>query len=129
MKKQKNMNKKTAYEKTKDSAKVYPKRIIKAQVDQFMSHCGDKELYPIGYLPWKLLKSDMIDETPDPEWKEHIESPILDTLQKIDEIMSAADPKTKYLEFYPEVSEDVEVQTVEDDFMKPNVDTSDVEDI
>lgn len=118
------------HQKTKESVKIYPKRIIKAQVDQFMSHCEDKEFYPVGYLPWKLLKSDMIAETPDPEWKGRIESPILDTLQKIDEIMSAEDPKAKYLEFYPEVSEDIEVQTVEDDFMKPSAgDTSDVEDI
>jgi hypothetical protein len=118
------------HQKTKDTVKVYPKRIIKTQVDQFVSHCEDKEFYLIGYLPWKLLKSDMIAEAPDTEWKEHIESPILDTLQKIDEIMSSTDPKAKYLEFYPEVGEDVEVQTVEEDFMKPNVlDTSDIEDI
>lgn len=117
------------HQKTKKNSKVYPKRIITAQIDQFLSHCDSNEFYPIGYLPWKLLKSDMIAETPDPNWKENIEPPILDTLQKIDEIMLCEDPKAKYLEFYPEISEDIEVQTIEDDFMKPSTDEPEIYDI
>lgn len=117
------------HQKTKDPATVYPRRIIKTQIDQFASHCDDNECFPIGYLPWKLLKSDLISEAPDLNWKEHIEAPVLDTLQKIDEIMSCSDPKAKYLEFYPEVNVDVEVHVMEDNFMKSSVEnsTSDVE--
>jgi hypothetical protein len=106
------------HQKTKNPIKVYPKRLIKAQIEQFISHCDDHEFYPIGYLPWKLLKSDIIAEVPDPNWKNYIEAPILDTLQKIEEITNAPDPKAKYFELYPEVSDDVEVHIIEDDFMK-----------
>ncbi len=118
------------HKKTKPVTRIYPKKMIKLQLDQFESHCEDNEYYPIGYLPWKLLKSDIIIDVRDEDWQTKIEPVITDTLQKIDEILAHENPKEKYLEYFPEVDSDVDVQVMDDDFMKPNtVDDDEVIDL
>lgn len=87
--------------KEKPVAEIYPKKIIKAQLTQFLDHCDTHEHYPIGYLPWKLLKSDILSDTPDEDWRETIEQPIADTLKLIDEISNSDNPVERYYELYP----------------------------
>jgi hypothetical protein len=88
-----------------------PKKIIKDNLDEFEQYCIDQEYHPIGYMPWKLLKSDIIMETPEESWKDQIEPVILDAIQKIDDILGSANPREKYLEYYPEVDDNVEAHT------------------
>ncbi len=107
------------HKKEKSYTKINPKKMAKLQLNQFLSHCDDNEFYPIGYLPWKLLKSDMIIDTPDPDWKEYIEGPIADTLQKIDTILNSENPADKYYEIFPRVDQDVCTEILDEDLMKP----------
>jgi hypothetical protein len=50
----------------------------------------------IGYLPWKLLKSDILLVNPDKHWQEIIETPINNTLAIIDRILSAENKEDAY---------------------------------
>lgn len=117
------------HKKTKSYTKLAPKKIIKLQLKQFLSHCEDTEHYPIGYLPWKLMKSDIILDTPDEEWQEKIEDPINDTLNKINIIQKSNNPREKYLEYFPEINGDVEVQIETEDLMKSTADDEEILDL
>lgn len=77
------------------------RRIVTKQYNQFLSDCDDNEWYPIGYLPWKLVKSDIIGADRDPEWHKIIETPIKEALATIDEILSAENPQEAFYEKYP----------------------------
>ncbi len=109
------------HKKTKPVTTIYPKKLIKLQLDQFESHCEVNEYYPIGYLPWKLFKSDIIIDVRDDEWQAKIEPAVTETLKKIDEITAHENPKEKYLEYFPEVESNVDVQVMDEDLMKPVV--------
>jgi hypothetical protein len=89
------------HKKEKPISEINVKKIIKMQINQFGDHCDDNEYMIVGYLPWKLVKSDIIIETIDETWKEKIEEPIRETLKIIDEIKNSDDPQSKYYEYYP----------------------------
>ncbi len=78
-----------------------PKKAIKLHYQAFIDKCDENEWIPIGYLPWKLIKSDIICEDKDDNWKNKIEGPIKDTLAKIDKITASDDPEAAYDELYP----------------------------
>ncbi len=92
-----------------------PAAIIHGYMEQFRKECDDQNCYVIGYLPWKLLKSDIIMETAKPNWRETIEPCIVDILGKIDAITASDDPKAKFSELYPSaVEDDIECFTMDD---------------
>ncbi len=95
-----------------------PKKIIKMHVEQFKDFCDQHEHVLIGYLPWKLFKSDMIIETRDVNWKTQIEPKIVETLQIIDEIKNSTSPKRKYNEYYPAVADDIDDHVLDSDMFK-----------
>jgi len=111
------------HKKEKTTVKLNPKKIVTMQLNQFTSHCEDNELLPVGFLPWKLFKSDIIIDTPQENWLDTIKDPILDTLKKIDEISSAENPEEKFYEYFPDknIIQD-EIILPEDDLMKPGND-------
>jgi hypothetical protein len=82
-----------------------PKKMIKIQITQFGEHCDNNEHNIIGYLPWKLLKSDLIIENRREDWQEKIEPSIKETLRIIDDIRNSDNPKEKYNEYYPPATE------------------------
>jgi hypothetical protein len=108
-----------------------PKKIIQTQLDQFEEFCESNNHYPVGYLPWKLFKSDIIIETPDSTWKDTIETKIKDTLNLIDTITRADNPCGKYLEYFPNTgsyyADEVQDVVVEDNLM--NDVTDDTEEV
>lgn len=63
-----------------------PKKAMKTLYNNFLVECDDKEWVPIGYLPWKLVKSDVKTVTPDENWKDTIKAPIQDALKIINEL-------------------------------------------
>ena len=101
--------------KQKPVTDVNVKKIIKLHVAQFINYCEDAEHCVIGYLPWKLLKSDILTERTDPNWKECIEESIVATLKIIDEIKNSEDPQKTYELYYPNINPDVEEHIAEDD--------------
>lgn len=78
-----------------------PKKAIKMHYKSFIDKCDDNEWIPIGYLPWKLIKSDILCEDRDETWKDKIEGPIKDTLGKIDKILASDNPEKEYENMFP----------------------------
>lgn len=111
------------HKKTRPVVPVEPKKLVKAQIGQFEATCEEDENYLIGYLPWKLFKSDIILDTPDEDWRDKIEPRINDTIEKIDAILASDDPSAKYLEYFPGSNIHVEVELVETDIMKKSSDS------
>ena len=56
--------------------------------------------YPIGYLPFKILKSDIIHVNKDNEWKNKITNPVNETLNTLDIILNDKNPIQKYNELF-----------------------------
>lgn len=93
----------TTHNKMKEvNPNIKPKKLIRTYIDGFLDSCDENEWLPVGYLPWKIIKSDVICEGPDEEWKERIEEPIKNTLAIIDSIMASDDVEAAYYTFYPE---------------------------
>jgi hypothetical protein len=89
------------HQKMKTPDNTNPKKIIRKYLDEFLDMCDDKEWIPVGYLPWKIIKSDVICEGPEENWKQVIEPPIKNTLSIIDTIMASNDIQSAYYSFYP----------------------------
>ncbi len=54
----------------------------------------------IGYIPWKLFYSDIIQVDKDPEWKTKIEDKVNDVINIIDTIIKSEDPIKEYNNVY-----------------------------
>lgn len=78
-----------------------PKKAIKLHYNCFMDKCEEEDLIPVGYLPWKLIKSDILCEDRDENWKNIIEAPIKDALSKIDKILESNNPEIEYASMFP----------------------------
>jgi hypothetical protein len=81
--------------------KIYPKKILKDCYYKFLEECDSAEYAPIGYMPWKLIKTDIISVDRDDDWTQKISQPITSTLEIIDKIMSAPDREAAYFEQFP----------------------------
>ncbi len=64
-----------------------PRKYIKQQYNLFLADCDQNGWAPIGYMPWKLMKSDVISIDAEDNWQETIEEPIRNTLEIIDNIL------------------------------------------
>ena len=101
--------------KEKPVEEINVKKIIKLHINQFIAHCDSAEHHVIGYLPWKLVKSNILTERRDENWKQVIEESIVSTLTIIDAIKSSADPQKTYEAYYPSIPVEVEDHTTEAD--------------
>lgn len=122
-----------------DAENVNPKKVLKEQYNLFLAECDEKEWEPVGYLPWKLVKSDVIGVDADEDWQETIEEPIRQTLEVIDNLMKIEDPNDRtdaYNELYPGkdsmskkdkvyIAEDCSDLFVNDDYEELELDTVD----
>lgn len=80
------------------------KKILKQRYNLFLAECDKKDRVPVGYLPWKLVKTDVISVDPDADWRETIEEPINHTLGVIDTLMAIDDMDARasaYNDLYP----------------------------
>jgi hypothetical protein len=84
-----------------DSLLINPSDVISNNLNDFKEYCNVNELKPIGVLPWKLVKTDIINEIKDENWLQVIELPIKNTLKIINEITNHEDPQKMYNELYP----------------------------
>lgn len=90
------------HKKNKTPIAINPKKLIQAYLLSFLSTCDTNEWIPVGYLPWKLIKSDIIDDSRDENWKQIIEGPIKSTLNSIDTITSSEDPQSEFYKIFPQ---------------------------
>jgi hypothetical protein len=91
-------------EENEKNPKSYAERCIKS----FQKNCKSKGLCSIGYIPWKLMRSDVILEERDPNWMDTILDPINDTLERMQKINDAVDPISAYYDMYPPIDADEE---------------------
>lgn len=77
-------------------------------LERFEVQCTKKKLVPIGFLPWKLMRSNIILEPKDPEWYNTIKEPLEATLKTLNDLNQSADPVTAYYELYPIIDESAE---------------------
>ena len=66
-----------------------------------MDKCDREKLIPIGYLPWKLIKSDIIQDNRINNWYEQIACPIKQTIHNMDIISKSENPEKIYYQLYP----------------------------
>lgn len=100
-------------------------------ITRFDKKCKQKGLCGIGYMPWKLMRSDVILENKDPEWYDTIKGPVTKTLEILNELNNSANPVDAYYRKYPmleETEEYMEDMTSMADFMNPATSLSDMED-
>lgn len=88
--------------KTKD-----PQRYAQKCIDAFEAKCKKQNLCGIGYLPWKLMRSDIILEERDPNWEEKIRKPVEDTLTLMDKIQKSPNPIEEYYNTFPQYNTEV----------------------
>jgi hypothetical protein len=113
----------------REALKNTPKKIIKEFHDHFMNNCEKEKLIPIGYLPWKLVKSDIIQDNRIDNWYEQIAGPITQTIGNMDIISKSDNPEKKYYELYPKkkiiynIEQDTPQETNQDTPQETNQDT------
>lgn len=66
-------------------------------IGKFKEQC---DIVPIGYMPWKLMKTDVLIENRIDNWLEKIKEPITETITIIKEINSSDDPLNTYQKIY-----------------------------
>lgn len=59
----------------------------------------DKKYIPVGYMPWKLIKSDICHVDRDDGWQAHVEPHVISTLEKLDTILAHSDPMQRRAEY------------------------------
>jgi len=74
-------------------------------INTFEKKCKQKNTYAVGYLPWKLMISDIILESRDCQWKNKIIQPLTETLELLNQINTASDPIAAYYNKYPALEE------------------------
>lgn len=73
-----------------------PHTEIMKNIDDFKKSSIETGMIPIGYLPWKLMRSDIIAESPDKKWKRKIKGPVKETLQLLNKFISSPNPLSMY---------------------------------
>lgn len=82
------------------------KKFASACIDKFINTCESHGMVPVGFLPWKLMRSDILLEERDPDWERKIKDPVLNTLSIMQKIMNSPNPKLSYYEHFPSVDKD-----------------------
>lgn len=72
----------------------------RARVDNFKKSCYDKELIPIGFIPWKLFVCDMIIQYPDLSYLEKHKDKISEIIKIISELKAIEDLSEREDKFY-----------------------------
>jgi hypothetical protein len=93
------------------------RKTLKKQYRSFTANCELENKVPIGYMPWKLVKTDIITLDRDPEWREKIEQPIKNALNSIDMISASEDKESTFINLYAtvtDISEDEREEILED---------------
>ena len=86
----------------KPMTKINCNKLALEHVAKFNRFCTRNSYCTVGYLPWKLFRSDIISVDRDEEWLGKIEKEVTSTLNILNTLHSHPDPKMAYYELYPE---------------------------
>ena len=86
--------------------KIDPNRLANIYINRFIDKCKNDDLSTVGYLPWKLMRSDIIIEEKDEKWLDKIETPVNETLTIMDKILKSKDPAQEYNNIYKVYDDD-----------------------
>lgn len=95
-----------------ESSSDKPKNKLIREYNNFLDICDQKGYKIVGYLPWKLLKSDMLIHGLEDGWQQKIEPKIKEVLGQIDTIIAQPTEEEKYkkyCEFYPQKPQKVNI--------------------
>lgn len=85
-----------------------PKKYAENCIKTFEEKCINNNLCPIGYLPWKLMRSDVILEEKDEKFVDNIKEPLMKTLELMQKINDSENPVDEFYNIYPLVEESEE---------------------
>jgi len=85
-----------------DIDKIKFKKKFTKEYNTFIEYCEDSSLIPVGYLPWKLMKSDIISEEYNENWLDDIKPCVTDTIAKIDHILESDNVTDSFNEMFGE---------------------------
>ena len=94
--------------------KINIKKRTTAYIKRFKQRCKERGLLTVGYLPYKIYRSDIILEEPDEKWETTIKEPVEKTiglLKKINE--SSNSEETFYEEFAPYEKDNMPILNVD----------------
>lgn len=93
-------------------------------IRRFTKQCKKKRMIPIGFMPWKLMRSNIIMENKDPEWYNTIKQPLEETLDTLNKLNQSDDPVAAYYKLYPPFDEydDNYMAEMAIDFLEPPTD-------
>jgi hypothetical protein len=83
--------------------RVHLGKYVKNCIKRFQARCKRLKLIPVGFLPYKILRSDVIIDPPDPTWEEQVTPKINAVMKELREIAGAPNPLEQYYELYPQV--------------------------
>ena len=87
-------------------------------IQQCINQCGNDKLL-IGYLPWKLMRSDIILEERNTNWFNTIKEPVNNAITLLDEILKSSDPLQTFNDKFPPV-ELTDLSCCDDDIKELN---------
>lgn len=89
-------------------------------ISDFQLKCKSENLYPIGYIPWKLYYSDIIEIKRNHQWQNVIKPKVQETLEMLDSIMSHDNPHDMYNKKF-NIQENLNDSLNEEDHNKMNM--------
>jgi hypothetical protein len=75
------------------------------QFQRYNEMSQDNEWKPVGYLPWKLLLSDIIPVLRDEDWQKKVEPFITQALDTLDTILQSDNVEDAYYTYFPTKSD------------------------
>lgn len=91
----------------RDDVNINPLKLGKIYLQRFLDKCDENGWATVGFLPWKLMRSEIIIEDRDEKWLEKIETPVKDALSKIDQILSSSDINKTFDTLFPSVDDNM----------------------
>jgi hypothetical protein len=79
--------------------------IMQNQFQRYNEMSQDNEWKPVGYLPWKLLLSDIIPVLRDEDWQKKVEPFITQALDTLDTILQSDNVEDAYYTYFPTKSD------------------------
>jgi len=70
-------------------------------INKFKNTCEEKMLYPIGYMPWKLMFTTIAKLDEDPKWIDEIKGPVEKHVKILNELQSSEDVKAAFNARFP----------------------------
>jgi hypothetical protein len=68
---------------------------------KYLMYCHKNKVYPVGFLPWKLMCTDVLLVDKDSSWKETIEKDVVSLISELHDINKQENPIESFYKKYP----------------------------